>query len=228
MALPLFEHLVEFINLTFTTEVLWIVLPLFIATLIMVFYFEKYLEEEPGWNTHVANSLVLLFVAMSLFRHLYEADVGGAINFINAPYKFLISVFILILGVILLFLNFSHVLPEKYARHLSSPLTVNTFAYFVILWVFSPELGLTKFLSLVIWICVLLLFFNVLRIPLKRMFSHIEKLKEKEEIDDIVREKRKIRKQKSHLKTEEKKVKKKEKQKIKKAGKIIKGIKKKK
>jgi len=54
------------------TELLWITIPLIIVVLLMEFYFGRYEKEELGWNTAVGNALVLLFVAMDLYRYVYE------------------------------------------------------------------------------------------------------------------------------------------------------------
>ena len=59
--MKLWDSVNYFLNLTLNEDVLWMVFPLLIATVVMLFYFEKYKDERPGWNTYVANSLVLLF-----------------------------------------------------------------------------------------------------------------------------------------------------------------------
>ena len=117
-----------FLKLTLETDLLWVIFPLALATIIMLIYFERYDREEPGWNTYVADSFVLLFISAVLIRHIYEIDGAGAINLINFPSKLITSLIVLILGILLLFLNFEHFLPEKIARYLNSPLTLNLFA----------------------------------------------------------------------------------------------------
>ena len=48
MAPEFFQNISYFFRLTFDGEILWLVLPLFIATVIMLIYFEKYREERPA------------------------------------------------------------------------------------------------------------------------------------------------------------------------------------
>ena len=78
---------------------------------IVAFYFGKYHEEELGWNTAVGNSLVLLFVAMDLLRHIYnlEAFVGFA-NFMDQPIKTAVCFAIAVEGILLMFTNMIRIL----------------------------------------------------------------------------------------------------------------------
>jgi len=202
----MFEFL-SLLKLNMQDELLWIVFPLAVATIVMLVYFEKYSQERPGWNTYVANSLVLLFVSMTLFRYLYAIDGAGIINFVNFPVRFIVSFGILVLGVIILFLNFEHFFPEKVARYVSSPLTLNLIAYIVIIYVYSDlENNFGLLFSLLILFISLLFFFNFLRIPIKKLFLHLQKMKEREKIEDILQEKVRIKKMKKKIAIEEKKV----------------------
>ena len=78
-----FANMGYFLALGLKTEVLWIIFPLAIATVVMLIYFGKYREEKPGWNSYVSNSLVLLFVSVILLRQIYNVDGSGFVNFIN-------------------------------------------------------------------------------------------------------------------------------------------------
>ncbi|MFH1452246.1 MAG: hypothetical protein ABIF88_03680 [archaeon] len=195
-------------------DVLWIVSPLIIATIAMLIYFEKYKDEKPGWNTLFSNSLILLFVSMILFRYIYNIESVGIINFTDHLSKFIVSLIILLIGIIILFLNFKHFLPEKIAKHLSSPLTLNLIAYIGILYVFS-ELsysGWSIFISLLIIFLVLLLILNLVKIPLKNLFLYLKKTKEKEKKETIVYERTDIKKRKGEIKKIEKKTSKRKKE----------------
>lgn len=225
MISEIYQNTVYFLKLSLEENILWIVFPLLIATIVMLIYFEKYKGERPGWNTYVANCLVLLFVSVILFRYIYNMDGAGTINFINYLSKFIVSLIILLMGIVILFLNFAHFLPEKIARHLSSPLTLNLIAYIVILYVYSEiQDGWTIFISLLIIFIVLLLILNLIRIPLRNLFWYIKKMKEKEKVEQIkqdkkpIQEKKKqidkiakeVKEEKKEIKQEEKKVEKKE------------------
>ncbi|MBT4135437.1 hypothetical protein HOD75_03880 [archaeon] len=213
----IYQNVLYFLELSFDKNVLWIVFPLLIATIIMLFYFEKYKDEKPGWNTHVSNSLVLLFVAMILFRQIYNIDGLGMINFVENISKFVVSLVILLIGIIILFLNFEHFLPEKIARYVSSPLTLNLIAYVVILYVFSEiQDGWGIFISLLIIFALLIVILNLIRIPLRNLFEYIKKMKEKEKVEEIKGEKKPIHEKKKMIKKEEVLIRKEKKEKEKK------------
>ena len=198
-----------FINLTIDGEVIWIVLPLVIATFSMIIYFQRYQEEWPGWNTLVANSLVLLFVGMSLLKYLWGINDAGAINFIEYYWKFIWSIFIIFIGVIMTSLNFNHYLTKEMSAWISSPITINLVAYAVTLIVYSNKTyNFTIILSLLIWFFFLASFFQIIKTLINRFFVRLKKLKEKEEIEDIREEKRIISKKKVEVKKEEKNFKK--------------------
>lgn len=221
MAFPIFHNIISLLKLTISDEVLWIVLPFFIATIVMTFYFEKYKEENPGWNTYVANSLVLFFVSIILLRYIYTLD-GGLISYINYLDKFLISITLLIFGVILLLLNFDHFLPEKWAWAITSPLSVNSLAYVFILRVFSNlDCSVSTAVSVLLLFVLVVGIFHLIKIPVRRFFKHLKRLKEKEKKQEIVSQKKPIELEKKKLAKEEKRIKAKKKQ-IKKVEKVVK------
>lgn len=133
---------VELISAPLTTpNMLWIVTPLAVATLLMEFYFGRYQEEDLGWNTAVANSLVLIFVAIDLLRFVYgdtsilTADVRDL-----ATYNLKATIIALAVasgGFLLMFTEFFHVLPKKFAFFISSTLPVNVVAYVAITLVYT-------------------------------------------------------------------------------------------
>jgi len=212
-------------NLTFKEEVGWVILPLIMATIIMLIYFEKYDEERPGWNTYVSNSLVLLFISVILFRYIYGLGGGGAINFITYLDKAIISLVLLLIGIVMLFLNFKHFLPEKIAKYLSSPLTLNLLAYIVILRVYSNlNCELETFLSLLIIFLFFLLVFNLIIIILKNLFSKLKKIKEKEDLEQIKQDKKPIQERRKQIKKMEREIKKEEREVVQKEKEIVKEV----
>jgi low affinity Fe/Cu permease len=199
------NDILYFLNLSISGDVLWTVLPLGIATIVMLIYFEKYRDESPGWNTYVANSLVFLFVSVILFRYIFGINGAGAINFINFPVKSITAITLLILGIIILFLNFEHYLPEKIANYVSSPLTLNLIAYIIIIFVYSTkESSMVVFLSLIIIYFLLLMILNILRIPIKKFFMKLKKMKQVEKLDEIVKENKKFKSKEQEIKKEKK------------------------
>lgn len=178
--------IIYFLSLTIKTELLWSVIPLLIATVLMVIYFEVYKTERPEWSAYLANSLVLLFISISLFRYIYNLDAGGAYNYIEYWQKTSATALILLIGGILLRFNFEHILPEKIAKQLSSPITVNVFAYIIILFIYSNiETNFIFFISLVFLYLILFLLFFYSKFPIKVFSGYMEKEKKKERLKNV-------------------------------------------
>lgn len=206
MAQDVILTLIELLKLTLVKEVLWSVLPLAIATILVIFYFQLYKNEKPRWDTYLSNSLVLIFVSISLLRYIYNINGEGAINFIDYQYRSIAVMFLLLVGLILMRFNFEHLLPEKIARYLSSPLTINIIAYAVILFVYTPaKPSIELAVSLLILIAVVSFVLNLLKIPLRKFLAYIKKEKDKEKLRNVKEIKFQISELKRELKfTEEK------------------------
>lgn len=200
----------ELLNAPFrNSDILWTVVPLVIATLIMFIYFQRYKEEELGWNSAVANSLISLFVSISLLRHLYFiSGDGNIINLTGNLSRTVISLLLLFWGLLLLIINFKHSLPKKVAYFLSSPLTINLISYVAIVFVYSSmPFDFLTFLVIVIFFSTVRIILYLVGFPLSNLFKYMKKLKDKEVIEDIHKEKKKITKEKRELKKQEKKIK---------------------
>ncbi|MGD9276788.1 MAG: hypothetical protein PVJ67_06475 [Candidatus Pacearchaeota archaeon] len=221
----IFSNLIYLIQLTFKSEILWTIYPLAIATIITVVYFEKYKDENPGWNTHVANSLVLIFVSAATFKHFFSLNGQGLINITMFPLKFTISTITFVLGLVILFVNFEHILPEKISRKISSPITLNTIAYILILFVYSElPTSISLFISLLIIFIILILILNLLKAIFKKIFVKLKKMKDHEKIDNLKEKKEEIVCKKNDLKCIERKIRMQELEKIKKQKKELKKI----
>jgi len=182
----LWQLIVHFIILTFKPEVLWNIAPLIIATMVIIFYFQRYSEERQGWNTYLTNSLVLLFVSLNLLRYLYTLDSSGFYNFFANGEKTIAVIFLMSAGFILTRFNFEHILPEKFARYISSPIAVNLVAYAVILFVYSPlEPSWIALGALAVIVVSLSLILNLIKIPIRMLLKYMEKEKEKEKIKSV-------------------------------------------
>lgn len=201
----IYEDVFYFLQLTFKPEVLWNVVPLAIATILIVIYFQRYKNENPGWNSYLTNSLVLLFVSLALLRHIYSIDGEGALNFITYQAKSIASIFLLLVGTLILRFNFEHLLPERIAKYLSSPLLVNLGAYAVILFVYSEKnIYWEEAIALIVIVLLLALIVNISKIPLSRLFVYVEKEKEKEVVKNIKESKYQIKELKNKAKEIEK------------------------
>ena len=194
-----------FLELTTHSEVLWNVAPLAFVTVLVVFYFSLYKEEAPGWNSYLTNSVVLLFVSMNLFRYIYTLTPDRFYNFIDFPGKSLAGVALLFIGIALLKFNFEHLVPEKFAKYLSSPLTVNLIAYVIILFVYS-NLGLNwiVFLSLLTIVLVFYAAISSFKYPINKLHNYIEKEKKRERVKNVKEARFQVKELKQQLKTREK------------------------
>jgi len=205
----IYNLIVEFLKLTFTAGVFWEVLPLVIATIVTISYFEKYREEKIGWDSYVANSLILVFVSVALLKYIYGIGGRGAGNYIDLPGKTIAVVFLLLIGLLIVKFNFTHLLPEKITKYISSPLTVNILAYVIILYVHSAAANsVIVFISLLIIFVLLIAIFDLIKFPLDMLFDYFTKLKRKEKVENIKEEKYRIKELRGELKFEEKKMKK--------------------
>jgi len=125
-------------------NMLWMLLPLLATLLLMEFYFGRYKNEELGWNTAFGNSLVLMFVAIDLFRRLYEPSGQGIFKYITtaSDIKIIVPLGILILALILILVDFFHFIPEKIAYIMSSPTYINLIGLFGIILVYTDSIPL--------------------------------------------------------------------------------------
>lgn len=114
----------------FNSQILWIAAPLLIATLLMALYFGKHPSENLGWNTAFGNSMVFLFVAIDIVRTLYNSTVPGAwYNLVSPPLYAGVTIALLGIGILLLLVNYYHVLPRKLDFLLCSGPPVNVACY---------------------------------------------------------------------------------------------------
>ncbi|MBD3249893.1 hypothetical protein GF336_07640 [Candidatus Woesearchaeota archaeon] len=121
------------------SELLWIVIPLAATLVLMELYFGRYKEEELGWNTAVGNSMILIFVAMDLFRHLWEHTIDpNILNILLTHTTKTILILFLALGSLwLLIADFFHFLPKSIAFMLSSSIPIKVIAYVTIVLVYT-------------------------------------------------------------------------------------------
>ncbi|MBT4166051.1 hypothetical protein HOE04_03375 [archaeon] len=184
--LEVYDNLSYFIGLTFDIEVLWNVVPLVIATFLILLYFERYKEEQGGWNSYLTNSLVLLFVSIALFRYIHGLSDLGVQNFVDYYPKTIAVVFLLLISLLLLRFNFEHLLPKQFAKYLSSTLTVNLTAYGIILFVYSDLIfGWIVIVSLIVLILLLSVLLNALKKPFGVFFNFVEREKFREQLRNI-------------------------------------------
>jgi hypothetical protein len=125
-------------------DMLWMLLPLLATLLLMEFYFGRYKDEELGWNTAFGNALVLTFVAIDLFRHIYEPSGMTVLQFVAAigDIKIILPLWIMGLALLLILIDFFHFVSKKVAYIISSPTYINLIALLGIIVIYSPHIPL--------------------------------------------------------------------------------------
>ena len=166
------EKAIELLEQPFlNTEMLWILLPLLATMFLIELYFGRYKKESLGWNSAVGNSLVLFFVAVNLFSYLYRNDLLLSVSFI-APAMFmqalsqsLITFFILLESILLLTLNFFHLMPRNLAFGVSSALIINFIGVMAVILVYSGLfINIITLLAIILLFIVTALFFKVFQL----------------------------------------------------------------
>ena len=142
-------------------NMLWMLLPLLATAILLEIYFGRYKDEELGWNTAVGNSLVLLFVAIDLFRHTYEQSGLTLHNTLfSGDIKIVISLVIFVFAILLLLVDFFHILPKKIAYAISSPIYINIMGLMGVIIVYSNNIPL-DWTTLVACLCIMLIFTGI-------------------------------------------------------------------
>lgn len=156
-------------------DMLWILSPLVLTMLLIELYFARYKFEELGWNSAFGNVLVLLFVAIDLFRFLY---VHNELTYIGA--RNILVITLTVVGILLSVANFLHVWSKKFAYGISDKLPVNFLAYMTVLLVYS-DLPI-DFVTLIASIGILVIFVGVI-LGLKYLIPKAIELDEEEYIE---------------------------------------------
>ncbi|MFH0884921.1 MAG: hypothetical protein V1861_04385 [Candidatus Micrarchaeota archaeon] len=109
-------------------DMLWAAIPLVIATLFITLYFGRNRREELGWNTAFGNTMVFLFVAISLIREMYRQSGSWNSIFSNELYL-LLSIALSSASILLMFITYFHLMPKRVAFFLFSAPPINVTVY---------------------------------------------------------------------------------------------------
>jgi hypothetical protein len=130
-------------------EMLWIILPLFFTLIVMEIYYDRHRDEELGWGSALANSLVLVFVAIDLIKTSFDHATPWEVfsqcmvaAFTDASLEVpsqvvLLILFLGVLGIAVTIINYFHLLPRKMMYVISGHPPINFLAYFAIAIVYS-------------------------------------------------------------------------------------------
>jgi hypothetical protein len=132
-------------------EMLWIILPLFFTLIVMEFYYDRHDDEEMSWGAALANSLVLIFVAIDLIKVSFNNATPWAVlkqvvlyifsdaQLDIAPQVLLLIIFLGCLGIGVTIINYFHLLPKRIAYIVSGHPPINFLAFFAIAIVYSTH-----------------------------------------------------------------------------------------
>ncbi|MBU0757060.1 MAG: hypothetical protein KKF44_03265 [Nanoarchaeota archaeon] len=142
------------------TDMLWVVIPLFVSLTLIELYFGRYTSEELGWNSALSNSMLLAFVGLNLFQRIFDKNKP----WFSFPWsKFFVASLLFVIGLVFLYMNFYHKLPKRLAFTLFSVLPVNMIAYFAVVLVYtSIPFNLITFISWLILLGMLWGFFQII------------------------------------------------------------------
>ena len=111
----------------------------------------------------------------------------------------------LLLGFILLIINFQHLLPKKISYPASSPLTINLIVYIVIMFVYSNiNFDWITLIILILFFAIIRFILFLIQKVMESIFSYFDSLKKEEDIESLVNVKKKIENEERELKKTEK------------------------
>lgn len=151
------ERLQHFVTAPFTTvDMVPALIPIVVGLTVIELYFGRYTAEELGWNSAVANSVLWITTAATLFFKLWRS--GGLQRHVLYPVAGLA-----VLGVIVVIFNFYHVWPKTVAYTVSSGLVIYTFAYLLIVQVHAPlPLDAATGVATAVFFLAVTLFFTII------------------------------------------------------------------
>ncbi len=164
------------------TQMLWTAVPLVIATIFMTLYFGKYRKEELGWATAFGNTMVFLFVSLSIIEYMYYVDGDGSWNnLFSNEFYLTITVALTLIALFFMFITYYHLLPKKVAFFLFSapPVNVSVYVLMTIIYTEVPADYITLGAAVVLFLVIMLLL-KILQ-KIESMASHPEGIFAEEE-----------------------------------------------
>lgn len=139
-------------------DMLWVAVPLAIATLFMTLYFGRNRREELGWNTAFGNTMVFLFVALNLIREMYRQ--GGSWDSVLANnLYFTLSAGLAGASILLMFVTYFHLMPKRVAFFLFSapPINVSVYVAMTIVYADAPPDILTVLAGVLLLLVIVIM-----------------------------------------------------------------------
>jgi hypothetical protein len=108
----------------------WFLTPVFILWIVMEIYFGQYKKESCGWNTILANGISFSWINIASFRVLFLEN-SSVIDF---QLRMVILALFFLYGIFIIYIAFTHKLPEKVGSWLAGPTTIYFLSTVSILW----------------------------------------------------------------------------------------------
>jgi len=138
-------------------SVLWILIPIFSIWLILEVYFETHKSEELGWNTALGNGVSLFWLMIPLLKFIF-----GQEGIVWSKAAFLIL--ILLYGIFVIILAFTHKLSSKITYALAAPTWIYFLAGVATLWIYgSLEITSWVLLDLFILLGIVILVLQIIK-----------------------------------------------------------------
>ncbi len=151
-----FARLVQLVEAPLSEpRMLWSVVPLVLATFFMTLYFGKHKREELGWNTAFGNTMVFLFMAISIIREMYYSDGAGSwSNVFSNEFYLLTSIALAGAAVVLMLITYYQVLPKRVAFFLFSapPINVSVYVIMTIIYTGVPADHITLVAAIILFL----------------------------------------------------------------------------
>ncbi len=183
IAQMMLSRFIELVKAPLTdTQMLWTAVPLVIATIFMTLYFGKYRKEELGWATAFGNTMVFLFVSLSIIEYMYYVDGDGSWNnLFSNEFYLTITVALTLIALFFMFITYYHLLPKKVAFFLFSapPVNVSVYVLMTIIYTEVPADYITLGAAVVLFLVIMLLL-KILQ-KIESMASHPEGIFAEEE-----------------------------------------------
>lgn len=118
-------------------DTLWMILPLILILILINLYFGRYRTAKLGWGSAFSNSISLLWVCIILGRLLIERH-GLEVLYSTFLTSHLVMKDVILVGIltvwvlVLLYLNYFHIIPRRFAFIISSFDAVYILAYVII------------------------------------------------------------------------------------------------
>ena len=141
----LFHRGIDIVKAPFIIQdMLWMLLPLLATLLLMEFYFGRHKNVELGGTETLGNAIILAFVSIDLFRHLYEPSGQTVVQYVAmvSDIKVIIPLWIAVMALVLMFVTLFHFLPKKIAYVVSSPAYANLIGILGIIIVYTSNIPL--------------------------------------------------------------------------------------